>query len=117
MTWASDWLQDKGLSWQEKLRKIAVDARAAQERTERKPRLPDPWEARLADLKGEVNDGHERMPAFVVFDHLGLRRSERHSDGPAAGAGDAAPWMGEGALSAEVGFVSAGAGLSACRGE
>ena len=79
MTWASDWLQDKGLSWQEKLHKIAVDARAAQERTERKPRLPDPWEARLADLKGEVNDGHERVPAFVVFDHLGLRRSERHS--------------------------------------
>ena len=56
-----------------------MDVRAAQERAEPKPRLPDPWETRLTDLKARVNDGHERVPAFVAFDHLELRRSERHS--------------------------------------
>jgi hypothetical protein len=26
-----------------------------------------------------VSDGHERVPSFIVFDHVGLRRTERHS--------------------------------------
>ena len=79
MTWTSDWLTTRGPSWQEKLRRVSMDVRTAQERAEPKPRLPDPWETRLSDLKGRVNDGHERVPAFVAFDHLELRRSERHS--------------------------------------
>jgi hypothetical protein len=77
MTWTSDWPSTNGLSWHEKLRQ--AQARAAHQRIEPKPRLPDPWEARLTDLKGEVSEGHERVPSFIVFNHLGLRRSERHS--------------------------------------
>jgi hypothetical protein len=79
VTWTSRWLHDKGLCWEERLRQSALEARTAQERAEPKPDRADPWEARLADLKGEVNDAHERVPSFVVFDHLGLGRSERHS--------------------------------------
>jgi hypothetical protein len=79
MTWTSDWPSTNGPSWHEKLRSIAADTRTAHQRVEPKPRPADPWEARLTDLKGEVSDGHERVPSFIVFDHLGLRQTERHS--------------------------------------
>ena len=37
-------------------------------------------EAKLAELTGELHDdGYERVPTYVAFEHLGVRGSERRS--------------------------------------
>ena len=66
-----------GPSWQEQLRqmKAALEARHRAP----PPRVPDPWEVKLAELTGEVHDDGYRLAAYVVFEYLGLHGAERHS--------------------------------------
>jgi hypothetical protein len=73
----SKWLERKGPCWVERLAAIKAEIRAKQDKP--RPRVADPWEARLADLKATERDGYERVPTYIVFDHLGVRRSERHA--------------------------------------
>ena len=68
------------MSWLARLRLIKDEIDARQRTPAPPPRVPDPWEARLADLNGDVdNDGYERIATYLAFDHLGLRRCERSS--------------------------------------
>src|SRR5688500_14550197 len=70
-------LGDRGPSWTERIRLIKEEARATYPPPPE--RIVDSWEAILTTLEGEVHDGYARIPTHVVFDHLGLRRSERNS--------------------------------------
>jgi hypothetical protein len=66
---------DRGLSWTERLRAIKAQASASKENP--RPRVGDPWEPIFVALKGTEQEGFERVPTYLVFDHLGVRRSER----------------------------------------
>ena len=67
------------MSFQQLLRQIKADVEARHQAAAPPPRTPDPWEARLADVRGEVYDAAERLPTHVAFDHLGLRRCAQTS--------------------------------------
>src|SRR4051812_17697397 len=76
----SIWPSNGHPSWQEQLRKQVAAIRAAAQATAAAPRVPDPWEALLVDLKGGMRDGgFERVATCITFEHLGLTRSERTS--------------------------------------
>ena len=67
-----------GPSWQQQLRQMKADLEARHRAPP--PRVPDPWEVKLAELTGETHDdGYERVPTYVAFEHLGLHGAERHS--------------------------------------
>ena len=68
-----------GLSFVGLLRHLKAEVRAARAREAAPPRIPDPWEARLADLQGEVRDEVEYIASHAVFDRLEVRRRERTS--------------------------------------
>ena len=78
MNWVAEFLTRP--SWQQQLRLQVAEIKAAHESATPPPRVADPWETRLADLAGELHDdGYERVPTCVAFEHLNVRRSERAS--------------------------------------
>jgi hypothetical protein len=65
-------------SWQQQLRQMKADLEARHRAPP--PRVPDPWEVKLAELTGEVHrDGNERLATFLAFEYLELHGGERRS--------------------------------------
>src|SRR5829696_6516154 len=103
------------ISWHEQLRRIKAELAASRKAAAPPARVPDPWEAKLAELTGELHDdGYERVPTYVAFEHLGVRGSERRSGAAPARTRDAAARMEDRALPADTRLLSAGARLPPC---
>jgi hypothetical protein len=68
-----------GSSWSEQLRRAKEEIDAKRQDETPPPRVPDPWEAVLASVKGETHQDQERIATSAAFDHLGLKRFARSS--------------------------------------
>lgn len=65
-------------SWLQLVHEIRADVQARHPSSSSSQ--PDPWQAHLTALQGQVHkDGIERVATSVAFDHLGLPRPERTS--------------------------------------